>query len=396
MYTSMRKKYDRYWKDVPLVLGLASCMDPRYKFTILELCVDLNYESEPQVVPNSELTFNQLKMKTYKTKLAELFEEYEKKMGNTEFGLNRYPNSRDDDDIVFDLLLLEESIFYSTGHLKNTELRKPDTYICPQCNAPKKQFAGYDVNTGMETVTRFLVLSAPVAASCSFDKDISVILRSLACYCYGMKIAIVEIKVNVCMSLMSSCSGASTSSSSGSSSCLIGGEVVDHKPYKSYFWWRNFDGGVGQRFALGAPEFRCKLIEYSIVSGYKYELIKNDDFRVTAKCAYAATYEKFEEHMAKFKEIGGDAISNFLNRAPYEYWANAYFCGARYAMLDGIRMKMIKMVFARRMECKNWKSFLCPKIEAKLLERTEKARSVTVSKSDDHVFEVDMEKHKHR
>ncbi|KAF9596339.1 hypothetical protein IFM89_008865 [Coptis chinensis] len=106
MYTSMRKKYDRYWKDVPLVLGLASCMDPRYKFTILELCVDLNYESEPQVVPNSELTFNQLKMKTYKTKLAELFEEYEKKMGNTEFGLNQpVPNSGDDDDIVFDLLL---------------------------------------------------------------------------------------------------------------------------------------------------------------------------------------------------------------------------------------------------------------------------------------------------
>ncbi|KAF9602343.1 hypothetical protein IFM89_026548 [Coptis chinensis] len=81
------------------------------------------------------------------------------------------------------------------------------------------------------------------------------------------------------MSSMSSFSGASTSSSSGSSSCLIGGEV-----WKSYFWWRNFDGGVGQRFALCAPEFRCKLIEYSIVSGYKYELTKNDDFRVTAVC----------------------------------------------------------------------------------------------------------------
>ncbi|KAF9607934.1 hypothetical protein IFM89_003854 [Coptis chinensis] len=107
-------------------------------------------------------------------------------------------------------------------------------------------------------------------------------LRSLACYCYGMKIATVEIKVNVCMSSMSSCSGASTSSSSGSSSYLIGGEVVGHKTYKSDFWWCNFDGGVGQRFSLGAPEFRSKLIEYSIVSGYKYELIKNDDFRVTA------------------------------------------------------------------------------------------------------------------
>ncbi|KAF9602061.1 hypothetical protein IFM89_024828 [Coptis chinensis] len=83
-------------------------------------------------------------------------------------------------------------------------------------------------------------------------------LRSLACYCYGMKIATVEIKVNVCMSSMSS--------------------------YSGQVHQRNFDGGVGQIFALGAPEFRDKLIEYSIVSGYKYELIKNDDFRVTAVC----------------------------------------------------------------------------------------------------------------
>ncbi|KAF9597841.1 hypothetical protein IFM89_021926 [Coptis chinensis] len=391
-------------------------------------------------------------------------------------------------------------------------------------------------------------------------------LQSLACYCYGMKIATVEIKVNVYMSSMSSCSGAS------------------------------------------APEFRCKLIEYSIVSGYKYELIKNDDFRVTTvcqkknklncqwcihswescgyfeikkinlthtcgfavkdydhppltflkthtldftrdkpdltfgditalytheyglsisrhiayadkklalkelygdvvlsyndllwyteelkrrdpmniielevnkesgkfervfvafesrlfplavsavdiendsnwywfldmskktfgyerrytflsdrhhgllinilivfpdsyhsfcfwhmennlrtclskscgmtkvlvalfkKCAYAAIHEKFEKHMAEFKEIGGDALSNFLNWVPYEYWANTYFCGAQYgemcsslaecfnswidkerhlpitAMFDGIRMKMMKMASAWRMECKN-------------------------------------------
>ncbi|KAF9605072.1 hypothetical protein IFM89_013742, partial [Coptis chinensis] len=195
------------------------------------------------------------------------------------------------------------------------------------------------------------------------DSSIDVVMR---------KIATVEIKVNVCMSSMSSCSGASRSRSSGSSSYLIGGE----------------------RFALGAPEFRCKFIEYSIVSGYKYELIKNDDFRVTTKCAYATTHEKFEEHMAEFNEIGGDVLSNFLNRVPYEYWANAYFCGARHVRWNS--MKMMKMASSRRMECKNWKSFICPKIEAKLLERTERARSVTVTKSDDHVFEVDMEKHKHR
>ncbi|KAF9622337.1 hypothetical protein IFM89_031140 [Coptis chinensis] len=61
-----------------------------------------------------------------------------------------------------------------------------------------------------------------------------------------------------------------------------GGVIVVCKPYKFDFWLRNFDGGVGQQFALGAPEFRCKLIEYSIVSGYKYELIKNEEFRVIA------------------------------------------------------------------------------------------------------------------
>ncbi|KAF9598476.1 hypothetical protein IFM89_027910 [Coptis chinensis] len=47
MYEDMKDKYDKYWKRVPLLLGLASCMDPRYKFTILELLLDLNYESEP-------------------------------------------------------------------------------------------------------------------------------------------------------------------------------------------------------------------------------------------------------------------------------------------------------------------------------------------------------------
>ncbi|KAF9622579.1 hypothetical protein IFM89_032478 [Coptis chinensis] len=179
------------------------------------------------------------------------------------------------------------------------------------------------------------------------DRD----LRSLACYCYGMKIVTVEIKVNVCMSSMSSYSGASMSSSSGSSSYLIGGE----------------------RFALGAPEFRCKLIEYSIVSGYKYKLIKNDDFRVTAY---------------------GEMCSSLVEC--YNSWIDKERHLPITAMLDAIRIKMMKMTSAWRMECKNWKSFLCPKIEVKLLERTERTRSVTVTKSDDHVFKVDTEKHKHR
>ncbi|KAF9611704.1 hypothetical protein IFM89_034887 [Coptis chinensis] len=112
-------------------------------------------------------------------------------------------------------------------------------------------------------------------------------LHSLACYCFAKKIAIVEIRVVVCVTSLITSSGSISASSSSSSSSSVsggggGGVVVVRKPFKSDFWARNFDGGVGQRFALGAPEFCCKLIEYSIVSGYKYELIKNDEFRVTA------------------------------------------------------------------------------------------------------------------
>ncbi|KAF9590766.1 hypothetical protein IFM89_038293 [Coptis chinensis] len=111
-------------------------------------------------------------------------------------------------------------------------------------------------------------------------------LHSLACYYFAKKIAIVEIRVVVCVTLLITSSGSISASSSSSSSSSVsggggggGGVVVVRNPFKSNFWARNFDGGVGQRFALGAPEFHCKLIEYSIVSGYKYELIKNDEAR---------------------------------------------------------------------------------------------------------------------
>ncbi|KAF9597669.1 hypothetical protein IFM89_020549 [Coptis chinensis] len=95
-------------------------------------------------------------------------------------------------------------------------------------------------------------------------------LHSLACYCFAKKIEIVEIRVVVCVTLLITSSGSIFASSSSSSSSSVGGGggvVVVCKPYKSDFWARNFDSGVGQRFALGAPECRYKLIEYLIVSG---------------------------------------------------------------------------------------------------------------------------------
>ncbi|KAF9598261.1 hypothetical protein IFM89_026092 [Coptis chinensis] len=44
----------------------------------------------------------------------------------------------------------------------------------------------------------------------------------------------------------------------------------------------NLSGGVGQRFELGAAEFRLKVLEFSIATGYKYKFTKNDECRVTA------------------------------------------------------------------------------------------------------------------
>ncbi|KAF9611351.1 hypothetical protein IFM89_030687 [Coptis chinensis] len=237
-------------------------------------------------------------------------------------------------------------------------------------------------------------------------------LHSLVCYYFAKKIAIVEIRVVVCVTSLITSSGSISASSSSSSvgGGGGGGVVVVHKLYKSDFWARNFDGGVGQRFSLGALEFRCKLIEYSIVSGYKYELIKNDEFRVTAKLALTELYGdvalSYNELLWYTKELKRRDPGNCVDlqgTLTYDNWANAYFCGAQYGemfsslaecfnswidkehhlpitvMLYEIRMKMMEMTSDRRMECKNWKTILGPKMEVKLAERIEEARFVTVA-----------------
>ncbi|KAF9589323.1 hypothetical protein IFM89_022650 [Coptis chinensis] len=289
-------------------------------------------------------------------------------------------------------------------------------------------------------------------------------LRSLACYCYGMKIATVEIKTHILdfardkpdltfgdiTVLYTRKYGLSISrhiAYAGKKLVLkeLYGDVA--LSYNDLLWYTeelkrrdpgnivelevNNESGKFEKAFLGMSEVYVLsdrhhglLVNIPIVFPNSYHSFclwhMENNLRTCLskscgmtkalvtlfkKCAYAATHEKFEEHMAKFKEIGGDALSNFLNRAPYEYWANAYFCGAQYgemcsslaecfnswidkerhlpitAMLDGIRMKMMKMASARRMECKNWKSFLCPKIEAKLLERTGGIDSWIVTKS---------------
>ncbi|PIA25150.1 hypothetical protein AQUCO_12400007v1 [Aquilegia coerulea] len=99
MCDSMKLKYNKYWQNIPLVLALASCMDPRYKLTILELCLDLNHGSESglEVVSNE----SELKIGAYKIKLSELYEEYEKKVNSNATGhLEATSSLSVDDDIV--------------------------------------------------------------------------------------------------------------------------------------------------------------------------------------------------------------------------------------------------------------------------------------------------------
>ncbi|KAF9591356.1 hypothetical protein IFM89_003979 [Coptis chinensis] len=78
---SIKLKYDKYWKDIPKVLGLTSCMDPRYKLTVLELCLDLNYNYvAPPVTEANPIPKENPKLKDYRVTLYELFEEYSRKM----------------------------------------------------------------------------------------------------------------------------------------------------------------------------------------------------------------------------------------------------------------------------------------------------------------------------
>ncbi|KAF9619535.1 hypothetical protein IFM89_007283 [Coptis chinensis] len=72
LYDSIKWKYDKYWKDVPMLLGLASCMDSRFKFTVLELCLDFNYDYNSQSQPESQspsISSENPWLLPYKTKL---------------------------------------------------------------------------------------------------------------------------------------------------------------------------------------------------------------------------------------------------------------------------------------------------------------------------------------
>lgn len=105
MCEDMIDKYRKYWHDIPVALGLASCLDPRYKLSALSLCLELNYEFHPEHVepePSQSDGVEQppdvtesesdpeackknvveKKVKAFKKKMGDLFDVYAKKMNN--------------------------------------------------------------------------------------------------------------------------------------------------------------------------------------------------------------------------------------------------------------------------------------------------------------------------
>ncbi|KAL6129949.1 hypothetical protein ACLB2K_068331 [Fragaria x ananassa] len=104
-------------------------------------------------------------------------------------------------------------------------------------------------------------------------------------------------------------------------------------------------------------------------------------------CAYASTNEQFAEELSRFKKVGGKIAIKFLASLPDENWSNAYFPGKRYGemcsniaesfnswvkeehelpiyeLVDGIRLKVMKMNSERRLDADTWNGFLCPVIE---------------------------------
>lgn len=122
MIAAMRKKYNKYWKEITPVLCLASCMDPRFKLNVVSLCLELN--NEPQIQPTGQLKYvscekqNDIavdKVKKIKEKLTELFEVYVKTLNRTPSGQTEVPSSLvEQDDMVFAMLSQRREVCMQT------------------------------------------------------------------------------------------------------------------------------------------------------------------------------------------------------------------------------------------------------------------------------------------
>ncbi|OVA05677.1 hypothetical protein BVC80_263g1 [Macleaya cordata] len=108
-------------------------------------------------------------------------------------------------------------------------------------------------------------------------------LQSLAAYVFAKKLNTFDIIVGV---VESACNALVYSEACNSSSSCVQnydeqGEV--RQPLKSSYWATLLDS-VGQTFPGGAEQFRTTLLKYSIETGFKVYMLKNDKSRVKAVC----------------------------------------------------------------------------------------------------------------
>ncbi|KAF9592418.1 hypothetical protein IFM89_014908 [Coptis chinensis] len=112
--------------------------------------------------------------------------------------------------------------------------------------------------------------------------------HSFGCFAKGFYTINIDVSLNLAYGVgESSTSGDNSSNSYGSSSCAYGSgtgsEIVPIKELRSRLWAFNLKR-VGQIF-VDVNDFRLKVLQYSIETGYKYQFSNNDPERVTVYCA---------------------------------------------------------------------------------------------------------------
>ncbi|KAM1751061.1 hypothetical protein FF1_009174 [Malus domestica] len=131
-----------------------------------------------------------------------------------------------------------------------------------------------------------------------------------------------------------------------------------------------------------------------------------------SKCAHAPTKAAFEVNLRNLKHEGGAPVMTFLEDLPKEKWSYAYFKGNQYGetcnnvsetfnswilelcglpifhMVDGIRIKLMRMMAELSHEAEQWSSVLCPEMEKTLNEILMLGRNWNVSRSTASVYEV--------
>ncbi|XP_028124425.1 uncharacterized protein LOC114321467 [Camellia sinensis] len=131
-----------------------------------------------------------------------------------------------------------------------------------------------------------------------------------------------------------------------------------------------------------------------------------------SSCAYASTVGCFNQCLKELQDKGKGIVCKFLSNFPYDKWTNAYFIGQKYGemhsnvtesfnswilqarhlptmkMIDSIRLKIMDLMSRRREQNKKWNTFLCPEMDSTLVNALKSRRIWLVSRSSDHVFEV--------